>query len=154
MWLIGCGFPGTTLLLSSRAKPRAFESSPRRIGKLWPSGSTSLQSNQVVRFRSDTDAFKKVVMPARATFRGGALSLPINSGWAGKDINIEDQVEVALAGRLQMSALAHVAGSTFRIYVGPCNAFVLWCGTLMRPRRPLPADDHTVALYIFSISHK
>jgi hypothetical protein len=99
-----------------------IESSPRRIGKLWPSGSTSLQTNQAVRFRSDTVAFKKVIMHARATLGGGALSLPIDSGWAVKDINIDDPVEVALAGRLHMSALAHVAGSTSRAYVGPLNA--------------------------------
>jgi len=60
-------------------------------------------------------------------------------------------VEVALAGRLQMSALAHVAGSTSRAYVGPWNAFVSWCGSLMRPRRPLPVDDLTVALYFQSL---
>ncbi len=90
-------------------------------------------------------------MPARATLGGGALSLPTNSGWAGKDINIDDPVELALAGRLQLSALAHVAGSTSRAYVGPWNAFVSWCSSLMRPRRPLPADDLTVALYFQSL---
>jgi len=90
-------------------------------------------------------------VPARATLAGGALSLPINSGWAGKYINMDDPMEVALAVRLQMSALAHVAGSTSRAYVGPWNAFVLWCGTLIRPRRPLLADDLTVALYLQSL---
>ena len=86
-------------------------------------------------------------MFARATLGGGSLSLPLNIGWAGKDVSIDDPVEVELAGRLQMSALAHVAGSTSRAYVGPWNAFGLWCGSLMRPRRPLLADDLTVALY-------
>jgi hypothetical protein len=90
-------------------------------------------------------------MHARATLEGGALSLPINTGWAGKDVNIDDPVEVALAGRLQLLALAHVAGSTSRAYVGPWNAFVLWCGSLMRPRRHLPAEDLTVALYFQSL---
>jgi hypothetical protein len=90
-------------------------------------------------------------MPARATLGGGTLSLPINSGWAGKDINIVDPVELALACRLQMSALAHVAGSTSRAYVGLWNAFVSWFSSLMRPRRPLPADDLTVALYFQSL---
>jgi len=85
-------------------------------------------------------------MHARATLGGGTLSLPINLGWTGKDINMDDTVELALAGRLQMSALAHVAGSTSRAYVGPYNAFVSWCGSLMRPRRPLPTDDLIVAL--------
>ncbi len=63
-------------------------------------------------------------MHARVTLGGGALSIPIISGWAGKDIDMDDPVELALAGRLQMSALAHVAGSTYRAYVGPWNAFV------------------------------
>ena len=67
-------------------------------------------------------------MHARATLGGGTLSLPINTGWAGKDVNIDDPVEVALAERLQLPALAHVAASTSRAYVGPWNAFVLWCG--------------------------
>ena len=47
--------------------------------------------------------------------------------------------------------MAHVAASTSKAYVGPWNAFVLWCGSLLRPRRPLPADDITVALYLQSI---
>jgi hypothetical protein len=88
------------LLFSSRVKPRVAESSHRRIGKLWPCGSTSLQANQIVCPQSTIVAFKKVVMHARATLGGGALSLPINTGWAGKDGNIDDPVEVALAGRL------------------------------------------------------
>jgi len=85
-------------------------------------------------------------MPARATLGGEALSFPINTSCAGKDIFIDDHAEVELMGRLQMSALAHVAGSTSRTYIGPWNAFVLWCGSFMRPRRPLPADDLRVAL--------
>jgi hypothetical protein len=96
-------------------------------------------------------AFTKVAMPARATLGGGALSLPINNGWVGKDVNIDDPVEIALAGRLHISALVHVTGSTFRAYVGPWNAFVLWCDYLLRPRRPLPADNITVVLYFQSL---
>jgi hypothetical protein len=38
-------------------------------------------------------AFKKVVMHVRTTLRVGALSLPISTGWAGKDVNIDDPVE-------------------------------------------------------------
>jgi hypothetical protein len=101
--------------------------------------------------QSESAAFKKVVMPARATLGSGTLSFPIKSGWAGKDINMDDPAELALAGRLHMSAFAHVAGSTSRAYVGPWNAFVSWCSSLMRPRRPLPADDLTVALYFQSL---
>jgi hypothetical protein len=71
-----------------------------------------------VPFQSESVAFKKVVMHARAELERGTLSLPINSGWAGKDINMDDPTEVALAGRLQMSAIAHVVGSTSRAYVG------------------------------------
>jgi hypothetical protein len=37
------------------------------------------------------------------------------------------------------------------IYVGPWNAFDLWCGSLTRPRRPLPVDDLTTALYFQSL---
>jgi hypothetical protein len=88
------------------------------------------------------------------TIGEGSLSLPLGLGWANKDINIKDPFEVELASRLQLSALAHVAGSTSRAYVGPWNAFVLWCGSLMRPRRPLPAEDITVALYFQSLLDK
>ena len=101
-------------------------------------------------YQSTIVALNKVVMPARATLGRGALSFPINTGWAGKDISIDSPVEVALAGRLQLSALAHVAESTSRAHIGPWNAFVLWCGSLMRLRRPLPADDLAVALYLQS----
>ena len=58
-----------------------------------------------------------------------------------------------MAGRLQLSALAHVVGSTSRAYVAPWNAFVLWCGSLIRPRRPLSADDLTVALHFQSLMY-
>jgi hypothetical protein len=37
------------------------------------------------------------------------------------------------------------------IYDGPWNAFVLWCGSLMRPHKPLPVDDLTFALYFQSL---
>ena len=56
-----------------------------------------------------------------------------------------------MAGRLQMSALAHVAGYTSCAYADPWNAFVIWCGSLTRTRRPLPADDITVSLYFQSL---
>ncbi len=59
-----------------------------------------------------------------------------------------------MVGRVQISALAHVAGSTSCAYVGPWNAFVLWCGSLTRPRRANPADDLTVALYFRSLMDK
>ena len=145
---IGCGFPRTTLLFSSRVKPRVVESSSRRIGKLWAFfGSTSQKPIRTMCSQGAIVALKKIVMPARTTLGGGALSLPISTGRASKDVNIDDSVEVALAGRLQIGALAHVAGSTSHAYVGPWNAFVLWCGSLMRPSRPLLANDLTVAIY-------
>jgi hypothetical protein len=49
-------------------------------------------------------------------------------------------------GRLQNSALDHVADSTSSAYVGPWYTFLIWCGPLLRLRRPLPADDLMVAL--------
>ncbi len=53
----------------------------------------------------------------------GSLDVPLLSGWSQKDINKDDPIEVALASRLQNSALAHVAASTSKAYVGPWNAF-------------------------------
>ena len=81
----------------------------------------------------------------------GCIEFPLLSGWSQKDINTNDPIEVALASRLQNSALAQVADSTSKAYVGPWNTFVLWCGSLLKPRRPLPADDITVALYFQSL---
>ena len=37
-------------------------------------------------------------MPARTNLRGKALSLPLNTGWVGKDVDIDVPVKVALAG--------------------------------------------------------
>ena len=78
-------------------------------------------------------------------------SPPLNTGWTGTNVDIDDPVEIKVARRLQMSALAYVAGFISRAYVGPWNAFVLWCGYFMRPRRTLPADDLTFALYFQSL---
>jgi hypothetical protein len=33
----------------------------------------------------------------------------------------------------------------------PWNVFILWCGSLIRPRGLLPADDLTIALYFQSL---
>jgi hypothetical protein len=68
-----------------------------------------------------------------------------------KDINVDDPIEMELVGRLRESALAHVASSTSSNYVGPWTAFTKWCDSLARPRRPLPAEDITVALYLQSL---
>jgi hypothetical protein len=76
--------------------------------------------------------------------------------WLGmhKYIHINDPVEIEFAGRLQMSTLAHVGGSSSRAYVGSLNSFFLWWGSLMMPRRPLPVDDLTVSLYFQSLMDK
>jgi hypothetical protein len=95
--------------------------------------------------------FKKVVVPAQAILGVGINDDPPSSGWSTKNINLDDPIEVALAGELQNSALAQVAASTSHAYVGPWNAFVLWCQNLIRPRRSLPAEDITVALYMQSL---
>ncbi len=97
------------------------------------------------------DVFKKVVTPARAILGIGNNDVMPSSGCSIKNINDDDSREVALASSLQDSALAHVAASTSHAYVDPWNAFVLWCFILLRPRRSLPADDITVALYIQSL---
>jgi hypothetical protein len=55
------------------------------------------------------DVFKKVVIPAQAILGVGINDFPPSSGWSTKDNNLDDPIEVALAGELQNSALAHVA---------------------------------------------
>jgi hypothetical protein len=97
---------------------------------------------------SAIDAFKRVVTPVRAILGVGNLEVPPSSGWSLKDINSNDPIEVAFTSNLQYYALAHVAASTSHAYVGPWNAFVVWCHNLLRPRRHLPAKDITVALYL------
>ena len=68
----------------------------------------------------------------------GINYVPLSSGWSTKNINLDDPIEVALAGELQFSALAHVTASTSHAYVGPCNAFVLWCSNLLDLVGPYP----------------
>jgi len=67
---------------------------------------------------------------AHAILGGGNLNFPPSLGWAHKYVNIKDPVEVDLAGRLQNPTLARVAEYTSSAYVGPWNAFVLFCGSL------------------------
>jgi hypothetical protein len=74
-------------------------------------------------FPSGIDAFKKVVAPAQAILGKGSIEIPLLSGWSQKDINTNNTIQVALASRLPNSALAHVATSTSKAYVGPWNAF-------------------------------
>ncbi len=76
------------------------------------------------------NVFKKVVTPAQAILGVGNNDVPPSSGWSTKNIILEDPIEVALAGELQILYLAHVAASTSHAYVGPWNAFVLWCDKL------------------------
>ena len=52
------------------------------------------------------------------------------------------------------SALALVAKSILDdAYVGIWNAFVLWHGSLLIPRQPLPANDLMVSLYLQSLMY-
>ena len=118
LW-ISYGFPGMTLTLSSQVRPPMVVQFPRPIGNSWLSASTSLTSQPVFNFPSVIVAFKKVVIPAQAILGVGINNVPPSSGWSSKNINLEDPIEVALAGELQSSALAHVATSTSNAYVGP-----------------------------------
>ena len=93
----------------------------------------------------------KVVASTRTILGVGNLEVLPSSGWSLKDISTNDPIEVDLANCLQNSALAHVAASTPKAYVGPWNAFVIWCCSLLRHRRSLPADDITVALHVQSL---
>jgi hypothetical protein len=94
---------------------------------------------------------REFVALARAILGKDIIILLIWSDWSKTDINLNDPSEVAFVGHLQNFALSHVAASTYMVYVGPWNAFVIWCGSLLKPRRPLPADDNTVALYLQSL---
>jgi hypothetical protein len=145
--LIGYGSLGTTPLFSSRGRPRVAAASCLQIGKLWPSALISRKNLHATNYQKKNGVFNRVVTPARSTLGAGSLEVPPRSGWDFKDVNINEPVEVALSASLQNSALAHVAESTSVAYLGPWNAFVAWCSSLLRPRRPLPAKDLIVALY-------
>ena len=70
------------------------------------------------------------------------------SVWSSLQLNLADPEEVRLGALVQQAALMHVAGSTSSDYVGPWKAFVSWCGSLEKPRCPLPAADITVAMFL------
>lgn len=91
-----------------------------------------------------------VALPVGAA-RGAGRSEAAAAGWAGFDVNREDPVESALAADLRKSAVENVAQSTAKTYTGQWNLFVEWCGSLVIPRSPLPAEDATVALYLQSV---
>ena len=121
---IGFGFLETTLTFSSRGRPPAAAQSRPLTGNLWLCASTSLISHPVSNSPSGIDVFKKFVTPAQAILGVGTSDVSPSSGWSTKNINLGDPIEVALAGELKISALAHVASSTSHAYVGPWNAFV------------------------------
>jgi hypothetical protein len=86
-------------------------------------------------------------------YRGTVSGLGPDSGWAALDVNRADPVEVELAADLQTSVLSHVAGSTCRNYEGQFRMFVVWCGSRIEPRMPLPASDASVAMYLQSVAN-
>jgi hypothetical protein len=90
------------------------------IGLLWPFRLISLDENERVVEPStrETGVFKAVVMPAGASL-GFVSSKVISSGWAPMDVNLLDQVKVALAVRVQLTTMVHVVDSTSEAYVGP-----------------------------------
>jgi hypothetical protein len=137
---------------SSEDGPRVARSCPP-TGLLWPSGFISRGEKGIIAKSSPrkTVAFKAVVKPAGATLGIGKNSVT-SLGWASLDVNRDDPVEVALAARLQNSAMAHVAGSTSKEYVKPWNKFLIWCGERLSERCPLPASDITVAFYLQSVA--
>ncbi len=71
----------------------------------------------------------KVVAPTQAILVGNSFKVPHSSGLSQKDNNTNDPVEVALAGRLHNSALAHVATSTSKhtLAIG----MLLFCGVVL-----------------------
>jgi len=82
-------------------------------------------NSSFVKLSKRLDEFKRVVAPAQAILGEGSIEIPLLSGWSQKGLNTNDPVEVASTSRLQNSALAHVASSTSKAYVGPFDAFVL-----------------------------
>jgi hypothetical protein len=119
------------------------------IGKSWHSESIFHQILLPLHSQSTIDAFKKVVAHGATILGGGNnLEIPLSSDWSQNDVNTNDPIEVALMRQLQNSALAHASQSISSAYVDPWDAFVVWCGSLLRPRRPLPADDRC---FIYSI---
>ncbi len=116
-------------------------------------GEISYSAARVVRSSpKETDAFKAVVSRHAEAILGTGRNSVTSSGWASLDVNRDDPVEVALAARLQHFAIAHVAGSTSKEYVGPWNKFVKWCGERLSERCPLPASNFTVALFLQSVA--
>jgi hypothetical protein len=83
----------------------------RQVGNSWPSGLIFRQPIPLQSSQKEIGAFKKVVVPVRAILGGSIIEPCGSSGWSIKDINTNDPVEVALAGRLQNSAMSHVAAS-------------------------------------------
>ena len=72
----------------------------RQVGKLWPS---ELFFHQAVPTSSSLfgiDTFKKVVAPAQDFLGEGSIEVTLLSDLSHKDINTNDPVEFALAGRL------------------------------------------------------
>ncbi len=61
-------------------------------------------------------------------------------------------MDVAIAARLQHSAMAHVARSTSKGYGKPWDKFMKWCGERLSERCMLPASDFTVALFLQSVA--
>jgi hypothetical protein len=151
LW-IGCGCLGVIRSFSSEVKPRVARScTPSSL--LWPPGLISRKEKGIVVGSSlrETDAFKAVVRHARAIL-GIRKSSVISSGWTSLEVNPDDQVEVALAARLQHFAMAHVARSASKEYVGPWNKFVKWCGERLSESCPLPASEFAVAIYLQSVA--
>ena len=68
---------------------------------------------------------QKGVIPAQAILGVNINDVPPSSGWSTKHVNLADPMEVALAGKIQSSALALVTALTSHTYVGTWNAFFL-----------------------------
>ncbi len=68
---------------------------------------------------------QKGVSPAQAILGVDIHDVPPSSGWSAKNVNLDDPIEVVLAGKIQSNALALVTASTSHAYVGTWNAFFL-----------------------------
>ncbi len=130
LWLIGYGFPGTTLTFSSRGRPPVATQFLLPTGSSWLCASTSLTSRPIFCSPNAIDAFKKVVAPAKAILGVGVNEIPPSSGWSNKDINTSDPIEAALASR------------STKLSLGPCCGFYF-----SRLRWPLERVCYLVSRY-------
>jgi len=140
-WWIRYGLTGAIRTSLPRGRRLAGGPLSRRTGHYWPSGLISRRIPLC-------DCCLKGGAERAGADRGIDSGWEPSSGWAALEANRADTVEVEVVADLHTSTLSHVAGSTCRKCEGQFRMFVMWCGSLLEPRVPLPASDALVELYL------